>query len=189
MRLRGWVTASVLLWQAAAHAAAPPADLFIEVSVVDGSNQPVPGVQVELKTGQATISRVVTDQKGLARFTDLKPARYEIAAAKDGFESAQKSDLDLSQSLSASIELTLVPALARRDSVEVKGTAAPVDEVGSAPSDLHVHTVKELPGRPAPATDALPLLPGVVRDPMLCPCCREWSAIRTAGCSFPRRAS
>src|ERR1017187_9514353 len=109
MRLRGWVTASVLLWQAAAHAAAPPADLFIEVSVVDGSNQPVPGVQVELKTGQATVSRVVT---------------------------AQKSDLDLSQSLSASIELTLVPALARRDSVEVKGTAAPVDEGGSAPSDL-----------------------------------------------------
>src|ERR1039457_2571245 len=162
MRLRGWVTASVLLWQAAAHAAAPPADLFIEVSVVDGSNQPVPSVQVELKTGQATVSRVVTDQKGLARFTDLKPARYEIAAAKDGFESAQKSDLDLS--LSASIELTLVPA-PRRDSVEVKGTAAPVDEGGSAPSDLHVHTVKELPGRPATATDALPLLPGVVRDP------------------------
>src|ERR1039457_2025020 len=162
MRLRGWVTASVLLWQAAAHAAAPPADLFIEVSVVDGSNQPVPGVQVELKTGQATVSRVVTDQKGLARFTDLKPARYEIAAAKDGFESAQKSDLDLS--LSASIELTLVPA-PRRDSVEVKGTAAPVDEGGSAPSALPLHTVKEPPGRPATATDALPLLPGVVRDP------------------------
>src|ERR1017187_3057041 len=115
MRLRGWVTASVLLWQGSAHAPAPPADLFIEVSVVDGSNQPVPSVQVELKTGQATVSRVVTDQKGLARFTDLKPARYEIAAAKDGFESAQKSDLDLS--LSASIELTLVPA-PRRDSVE-----------------------------------------------------------------------
>src|ERR1017187_9201528 len=100
MRLRGWLTASVLLWQAAAHAAAPPADLFIEVSGVDGSNQPVPGVQVELKNGQATVSRVVTDQKGLARFTDLKPARYEIAAAKDGFESAQKSDLDLSLSAS-----------------------------------------------------------------------------------------
>src|ERR1035441_9255580 len=165
MRLRGWVTASMLLWQAAAHAAAPPADLFIEVSVVDGSKQAAPGGQGEFKAGHGPGFRVVTDQKGLARFTDLKPARYEIAAAKDGFESAQKSNLDLSQSLSASIELTLVPALARQDSVEVKGTAAPVDEGGSAPSDLHVHTVKELPGRPATATDALPLLPGVVRDP------------------------
>jgi hypothetical protein len=160
---RGLVWAALLLWSAAAYAAPPPTDLSIEVSVVDPANQPVPGVRVELRRGQATISTVVTDQKGLARFTALKPDRYEISAAKDGFETAQKSDLDLSQSLSASIELALVPALARRDSVDVKGSA-PLDEGGSAPSDLHVHTVKELPGRPATATDALPLLPGVVRD-------------------------
>jgi len=139
--------------------------LYIEVSVVDSASQPVPGVQVELKTAQATVSSALTDRNGHARFPALQPARYEIAAAKDGFETAQKSDLDLSQSVSASIELTLVPALARRDSVEVKGTAAPVDEGGSAPSELHVHTIKELPGRPETATDALPLLPGVVRDP------------------------
>jgi hypothetical protein len=155
----------MLLGPAAAHAAAPPADLSIEVSVVDPSNQPVPGVRIELKTGQAAVSQAVTDRNGHARFTDLKPARYQLAAAKDGFETAQKTDLDLSQSVSASIELTLTPALARRDSVEVKGVAAPVDQGGSAPSDLHVHTVKELPGRPATASDALPLLPGVVRDP------------------------
>jgi len=165
MRLRGWVCAALLLGVAAAHAAAPPADLFIEVSVVDSSNRPVSGVQVELKTGQATVSIAGTDRDGRARFSELKPARYEIAAAKDGFETAQKSDLDLSQSVSASVDLTLVPALARRDSVEVKGTVAPVDQGGSAPSELHVHTIKELPGQPATVTDALPLLPGVVRDP------------------------
>jgi len=159
------VCAALLLGVAAAHAAAPPADLFIEVSVVDSSNRPVSGVQVELKTGQATVSIAGTDRDGRARFSELKPARYEIAAAKDGFETAQKSDLDLSQSVSASVDLTLVPALARRDSVEVKGTVAPVDQGGSAPSELHVHTIKELPGQPATVTDALPLLPGVVRDP------------------------
>src|ERR1017187_794166 len=165
MRLRGWVCAAILLWPAVAHAAAPPADLHIEVSVVDSSNQPVPGVQVELSTGQAKVSSAVTDRNGRAQFTELKPASYVIAAAKDGFETARKSDVDLSQSVSASIELTLVPALARQDSIEVKGTAAPVDQGGSAPTDLHVHTVKELPGRPETVSDALPLLPGVVRDP------------------------
>jgi Carboxypeptidase regulatory-like domain len=131
----GRVCAALLFWSAVAYAAAPSAGLSIEVSVVDSANQPVPWVRVELKTGQATVSTVVTDQKGLAQFTGLKPARYEISAAKDGFETAQKSDLDLSQSLSASIELTLVPALARRDSVEVKGTAAPLDEGGSWPHE------------------------------------------------------
>jgi hypothetical protein len=155
----------MLLWPAAAHAAAASADLSIEVSVGDSSNQPVPGVQVELTTGQAAVSSAVTDRNGHVRFTELKPAIYAIAAAKEGFETARKSDLDLSQSVSASIELTLVPALARQDSIEVKGTAAPVDQGGSAPSDLHVHTVKELPGRPETVSDALPLLPGVVRDP------------------------
>lgn len=107
----------------------------------------------------------MTGQDGHARFTELKPVRYEIAAAKDGFETTQKSDVDLSQSVSASIELTLIPALARHDSVEVKGAAAPVDQGGSAPSELHVHTIKELPGQPQNVSDALPLLPGVVRDP------------------------
>jgi len=155
----------MLLWPAAAHAAAASADLSIEVSVGDSSNQPVPGVQVELTTGQAAVSSAVTDRNGHVRFTELKPAIYAIAAAKDGFETARKSDLDLSQSVSVSIELTLVPALARQDSIEVKGTAAPVDQGGSAPSDLHIHTVKELPGRPETVSDALPLLPGVVRDP------------------------
>ena len=155
----------MLLAQAAAYAAAPLAELSIDVSVVDGSNQPVPQVRVELKAGQATVAQAVTDPNGHARFTALKPALYQIAAAKDGFETARKSDLDLSKSISAAIELTLVPALARRDSVEVKGAAAPVDQGGSAPSDLHVHTIKELPGRPETVSDALPLLPGVVRDP------------------------
>lgn len=135
------------------------------MSVVDSANQPVPGVHVDLITGQTAVSSVVTDRNGHVRFTELKPAIYAIAAAKDGFETARKSDLDLSQSASVSIELTLVPALARQDSIEVKGTAAPVDQGGSAPSDLHIHTVKELPGRPETVSDALPLLPGVVRDP------------------------
>src|ERR1039457_3904670 len=173
MRLRGWVTASVLLWQAAAHAAPPPADLFIEVSVVDGSNQPVPSVQVELKTGQATVSRVVTDQKGLARFNDLKPARYEIAAAKDGFESAQKSDLDLSQSLSASIELTLVPALARRDSGGGKGTGgARGSAAGRRKPRPRPWRTAVGPRAPCPPPRQKTPPAGPHPRPMLCPCGR-----------------
>jgi hypothetical protein len=165
MRLRGLVCAALLLSRVAAHAAAPAADLSIEVSVVDTSNQPVSGVRIELKSGESTVSSAVTGQNGQARFTKLNPGRYRIAAIKDGFETAQDREVDLSQSVPATIELTLIPALARRESVEVKGTAAPVDQGGSAPTELPIHTVTELPGRPATAADALPMLPGVVRDP------------------------
>jgi hypothetical protein len=120
-------------------------------------------VKVAVRIGQSPISSAVTDQQGQVRFGGLQPGRYEIDAAKDGFAPLRNDDLDLTQSVS--MELTLAPALARRDSIEVKDALSPVDQAGSAPNNLHVHTVTELPGRPATASDALPLLPGVVRDP------------------------
>lgn len=162
MRIRGWRCAAFLLWQVATNAG-PPANLSIQVTILDTSSRPVAGVLVELKSGQATVSSAKTDQAGHARLAGLQAGRYEITATKDGFAAVSKSDLDLSEPLS--IDLTLAPAPARRDSVEVKGDATPLDEGGSPPSDLHVHTVTELPGRPATAADALPLVPGIVRNP------------------------
>ncbi len=166
MQTRGFVCAAVLAvlsWRTAPGAPAPPEDWSIQVSVVDPSGQPVAGVRIELKSAQATVPPQVTDERGHTRFAGLPPGRYEIGAAKDGFEPVRQDAIDLSQSIA--VDLTLAPALARRDSIEVQGTAAPVDLGGSAPSELHVHTVTQLPGRPATATDALPLLPGVVRNP------------------------
>lgn len=164
MRLEGLVCAALLSWQIPARAA-PPAGLSIEVSVADTSNHPISGVRIELDAGRSTVSSAVTDPTGRVRFTGLKPAHYAIVAAKDGFETVRNDAIDLSPAAAASIELTLIPALERHESVEVKGAAAPVDEGGSAPAGLHPRAVKELPGRPATAADALPMLPGVVRDP------------------------
>src|SRR5207247_5560759 len=81
-----------------------------------------------------------------------------------GFEPIRRS-IDLSQGESASVELTLVPALSRRENIEVRGTVSAVEQGASAPSDLPPQTAKELPSRPATVTDALALLPGVVREP------------------------
>lgn len=137
----------------------------VDVSVLDQENKAVSGVRVQLKTDQNVVASAETDQRGHAQFTQLKPARYQITAAKDGFETLEKSDLDLTQGASTSIELTMVPELVRRDSVEVKGAVAPVEQGGSTPSALPAQVVKELPSRPATVADALPLIPGVVRSP------------------------
>src|SRR5208337_970450 len=106
------------------------------------------------------VATMQTDEKGRAAFGEQKPVRYELDAWKDGFEPVQKANLELP----ASIELTLAPA-ARKESVEVKGTIAPLEQGASAPNETPVETVKELPGRPPTVADALPLLPGVVRSP------------------------
>jgi hypothetical protein len=156
---------ALLLWHVAALAGASSAGPGIDVLVVDASNQPVAHVRVQIKTGQSVVSSAETDRKGHAGFTELKPALYDITAIKDGFEPAQKADLNLSQGGSVEVELTLVPTLARQESIEVKGTVAPVAQGSSPSNELPAQSVKELPGRPATVADALPLVPGVVRSP------------------------
>jgi hypothetical protein len=134
MRLCAAAPVALLLWHVAALAGASSAGPGIDVLVVDPSNQPVPHVRVQLKTGQDVVSSAETNQKGHAEFMELKPALYELTATKDGFEPAQKGDLNLSQGGSAYVELTLVPALARQESIEVKGTVAPVAQVPRPPT-------------------------------------------------------
>jgi hypothetical protein len=153
------------VWQTGTFGGSPPQAPAIDVAVLDQSGQPVPGVQVQLRIGQDLVASAQTGQNGHAAFTQLKPALYEIVASKDGFEPLHKAGLDLSQAGSVSIELTLPPALARQDSVEVRGTTSPVEQGASVPSELPTQSAKELPNRPATVADALPLIPGVVRSP------------------------
>jgi carboxypeptidase family protein len=142
----------LLFWQGAAGS--------LDVLVVDGSNRPVSGVRVELKAEGAAVSTTQTDESGHATFRQLKLARYELDASKDGFEPVQKADFELP----ASLTLTLAP-LARKESIEVKGAAAPLDAGASVPNEVPAKTAAQLPGHPATVADALPLLPGVVRVP------------------------
>jgi len=141
-----------------------PASPVIEVTVLDQTSQAVPGARIQLKIDQQVVASAETDEKGRARFTQLTPARYTILAAKEGFEPAQKAGLDLASDGSLSIGLTLLPRT-QRESIDVRDTAAAVEVGASAPSQLAVQSAKELPNRPATVADALPMLPGVVREP------------------------
>jgi Carboxypeptidase regulatory-like domain len=146
-------------------ASAAPADLTIEVSVFDQARLPVPGVQVRFENALNIILSAVTDGKGRAEFTQLEPGHYQLAATKEGFVPIEKWEIDLAQTGVLSLELTLSPAMVRRESVDVRGTVSAVDQ-GSAPStELPARIAKELPSRPATVADALPLIPGVARSP------------------------
>jgi protocatechuate 3,4-dioxygenase beta subunit len=66
----------MLLWrQAAALAGQSAAAPVIDVTVLDQSNQAVPGARVQLKVGQQVVASAETDENGRARFTQLAPAR------------------------------------------------------------------------------------------------------------------
>jgi hypothetical protein len=165
MRLAGFSLALVLLTHTAGFGEAPPPGASIQVSAADQGGRPVAGVQLLLRTGQDMAAAAETDQAGHAAFTQLKPARYDVTATKDGFEDLLKSGLDLSAGGSLVLELTMVPALARKDSIEVRGTATPVEQGPSQRQEVEAQDARELPSRPATVSDALPLVPGVVRSP------------------------
>src|ERR1017187_4636484 len=89
------LAALLLFWQGAANT--------LDVSAVDSSNRTVPGARVELKAaGQGGASKQ-TAEDGRALFNELKPARYEVDASKDGSDPVQKAGLELP----ASVELML----------------------------------------------------------------------------------
>jgi len=143
----------------------PQSAAAVDILVFDPSNQPVVGARVQLKKGQQVVSTSLTDQTGHAVFSPLEPGRYELSVSRDGFETVAKNDLDLSPSRPVVVELTLPLVPARKESIEVKETVAPVEQGSSAPSQVSAPAVKELPNRPATVSDALPMVPGVVRSP------------------------
>jgi hypothetical protein len=139
--------------------------LKIEVTIHDQSSLPVLGAEVRLKQGLEVISKLTTDETGHTVFSDLKPGRYSVTAVKDGFDPVEKNDFELSDSTPGKFEFTIVPSAARKVSVEVNDTVSPVEEGSAPPSGISKLEVKDAPTRPATVTDALPLLPGITRQP------------------------
>jgi hypothetical protein len=150
---------------AAVIACAAPADFTIEVSVFDQAKHPVSGVEVRLENPGKVVVSSVTDAKGLAHFTQLERGPYQISATKEGFQAIEKNAIEVPETGVLSVELTLGPAIVRRDSVDVRGTVSAVEQGSSGPTELPAQIVKDLPSRPATVADALPLIPGVVRSP------------------------
>ena len=147
----------------------------IDVAVVDQSRLAVPGVRVDLRS---PLSSAFTGENGVASFPGLRPGKYHISIAQKGFESIEK-DVDLAAGGTQHLELTLVPAL-ERTKIDVTGDASPVEQTSAPGTSVSGATVKELPNRPATVAEALPLVPGVVRD--------DSGAIKISDSGEPRSA-
>ena len=145
-----------------AWAVPPQTGLKIEVSVADQSKLAVPGLRLELHAGAAGFT-AETDENGRAVFTGLGAAKYQLQLHQKGFEAIDR-EVDLSGGVSATLELTLVPAM-ERTQVEVKGEGSTVEQGSLAGTAVSGQLAKELPNHPATVADALPMVPGVVREP------------------------
>jgi len=137
----------------------------IRISVFDSGGEPISDVRLLARIGADLISTLRTDEEGQATFAGLRAGRYEIAAFKEGYQPLSKTGLELAPQGHISLELTLVPSLTHQDTVEVSGAATPLEAASASPVTLSAQSAQALPDRPATVRDALPMLPGVIRDP------------------------
>jgi len=138
----------------------------LRVSTLGPANQPVAGVLVQLRLADALIASASTDVQGQVVFAELRPGLYTLLASKNGYHPARQADLTIETESAISLELTMVPAVSHADSVDVAATASAVDQGASASSaTLLPSATNDLPNRPATVADALPLVPGVLRQP------------------------
>jgi hypothetical protein len=139
------------------------ANPVVTVSVHDANNQPAAAVSVQISRGTQVVASLETGETGLVSLSQLAPGHYSLSATKQSFEPV-RSEFDVWESGASTIELTLVPALARHDQIDVHDTVAPVDAGASTLSSVTPQLVRDLPQRPATVADVLPLVPGVVRS-------------------------
>lgn len=159
--------ALVLALAMSAMAAQARAGATVRVTAHDEAEQAVAAVVVELKRGGTIVTKTTTDEKGVVEFTNVAPGTYEVVISKEGLETLNQTDVTVSAGQQQiEINFTVVPKVNLTDTVNVKaGAETPIEKAASVPNELPRATVKELPGKPATVSDALPLVPGVVRSP------------------------
>ena len=133
------------------------------VIVLDESQLPVPAARVEIKVAEQTIAEGSANDIGRAEFP-CPPGRYTITAAREGFEIAVLNDFEWKAGAGGPVELTLKPA-ATKQSIEVQDSVSPAQASAQPSGRVDGESVRVLPSRPATVDDALPLIPGIAREP------------------------
>ena len=134
------------------------------VAVVwDESQLPIPGATVEIKLADQRLAATTTTENGRAEFVWCKPGRFAITASSEGFETSAQG-FEWKAGFAESLQLTLKPA-ASKQSIDVQDTASPIDVVSKASVAVGGEIARELPSRPATVADALPMIPGIARQP------------------------
>jgi hypothetical protein len=139
----------------------------LKVTAIDEAGTPIAAVKIELKQAGTVLATVTTDDKGQAVIPNLGAGTYEVIATKEGLEPRSKPDLILTASGAQALEFVMVPKVNITDTVNVTATSAatnPVEQGASVSTDIGRQQAKDSALRPHTVEDALPLVPGVVRD-------------------------
>ncbi|HXJ44035.1 MAG TPA: hypothetical protein VNH18_32410, partial [Bryobacteraceae bacterium] len=137
----------------------------LRVLVRDSQDSPIFDAQVTISApdGKEPATRA-TPSMGIADFDNVPCGDWLIRVVREGFDEARAT---ASVTGTAAVEkIVILNPQARHATLEVTDSAPPpVSQSATQNYELHPAEVKALPGNPASVSDALPLVPGVVRSP------------------------
>ncbi|MBO0859406.1 MAG: TonB-dependent receptor [Chloracidobacterium sp.] len=139
---------------------------LLRIIVQDEANNPVSGVTVQIKRDNEIVSAIATDEKGEVA-ANLAPGKYEVVVSKEGFETRVQQDVALAEA-PLEVKFTLVPKIALSDKVDINANASSdttPEQTTSVATELQADQIKNLPSKPTSVSDALPLVPGIIRSP------------------------
>ena len=137
--------------------------IAVTVAVVDESGQPVGQATVEISQSSHLVASGVTDTTGKTSVAS-QPGHYVLKVSKPGYIAAE-SALELGASPQEA-QVVLPRAALAQQSIDVQGTVSnPVTESAPSQAVLTPSQAANTPYKPPTVTDALPLLPGVVKGP------------------------
>ena len=156
-----WI-AIVLLWACAARASDNPTT--VAISVVDANNQPIANATVSVTVADTLVTTVTTDQAGMASVELPAFGVYQLHISKKGYLVADSATEVIAGRDMPSVDVMLTTVDLSQQSVDVKDTADnPVTDDRGAQQNLPTAQAKVSPTRPVTLTDALPLIPGIIR--------------------------
>jgi carboxypeptidase family protein/TonB-dependent receptor-like protein len=162
------LVATILLaaFHCEAHSESMAQTPLIRVITLDETNRPAGAVRLEIRQAGVVVSSAVTNEKGEAELPLPAPGNYEIAAAKDEFETLTQSDLTVAPGTQLEVRFVMIPRIKIGEKMDVTASSAsptPLEQGASTSTDLQRQQLKDSAVRATNVADALPLVPGVIR--------------------------
>ncbi len=136
----------------------------VQISVLDENNHPVADATISVTLGDSPVTTAATDAGGKTNVILPSAGAYILNISKQGYLSAETSVDAIGSQEAQAVDVVLNSVALSQQSVDVKGNGANavIDDSGMQ-QNLPTAQAKLSPTRPATLTDALPLIPGIIR--------------------------
>ncbi|HEX8894513.1 MAG TPA: carboxypeptidase regulatory-like domain-containing protein [Terriglobales bacterium] len=162
--LLAWVGVAAMFALIEVTTAAAEFPAQVDISVVDEKNQPIAQARIAVTSDDKDVTTVATDVSGKASVVLPAKGTYLLTITKKGYLDVQTTVDATKNSEPLLVDVVLNAVDLGQQSVDVKATADnPVTDASGSQQSLPTAQAKVSPTRPVTLTDALPLIPGIVR--------------------------